>query len=114
MLAKGARLTRSGVATVLARGLRFGDHGLGLRVLTGQTSHKRPKFAIVVPAKQVSLAVSRHLIKRRVRSVLHSLTPELPLGLSLIIFCGATTESWSTDQLAREIKQLLVGAKLIQ
>ncbi len=112
MLAKGARLAREEVATVLARGLRFGDSSLSLLALTSQTSRHRPKFAVIVPAKQVPLAVSRHLIKRRVRSVLRALAPELSVGLSLVVFCGATAKNWTVGQLAGKIKPLFAQAKL--
>ena len=113
MLAKQARLMREAVAEVVARGSRYGGPALGLRVLFDRTSAKPARFAIVVPAKQIPLAVTRHQIKRRVRVVLQRLSPELSTGFAIVVFCGRETRDWNLAKFSAEIRQLFIQAKLV-
>lgn len=113
MLAKQARLSREAVAEVLAQGRRYGDQALSARALLDDQASP-PRFAIVVPAKQVALAVTRHQIKRRIRAIFAKLAPELLPGLMLVIFCNKEVKNWSFAELKLKLTELLTKAKLFK
>ncbi|MCC6290664.1 ribonuclease P protein component [Candidatus Nomurabacteria bacterium] len=105
MLARFLRLDRPEIELVVARGRRFGNRDLGLRVL--KVGHSPSRFAIVVPAKEMKQSVDRHLIKRRIRSVIRSLAPRILLGFHIVVFCGSATVNWSFAELKKSFVDLL-------
>lgn len=113
MLPRRQRLTRTEVAEVLTGGRRYGDQALSLRALL-DTQPLPSRFAIVVPAKQVPLAVTRHQIKRRVRAILAKLTPELLPGLMLMVFCNKEVKNWPFAELKLKLTELLTKSKLVK
>lgn len=112
MLARGHRLTRVEVAEVLAQGRRAGDRALGLRFLASN-KNQGVKFAIVVPAREVPLAVKRHQLKRRIRAILAKLVSTLKPGSQIIIFCGHEVSKHTFLDLSLKLKELLNSARLI-
>ena len=105
MLTRFLRLERPEIELVVANGRRFGSRDLGLRVLKVGDSPSR--FAVVVPAKEVKQSVDRHLIKRRIRSTIQSLSPSILPGFHIIVFCGSATANWSFSELKKSFADLL-------
>lgn len=105
MLARSLRLNRSEIELVVANGRRFGNRDLGLRVL--KVGHSPSRFSIVISAKEVRQSVDRHLIKRRIRSIIQSLSSTVLFGFHIVVFCGSATMNWKPVELKERFVDLL-------
>lgn len=110
MLARANRVTRpADFRSTLRRGRRLGTSGAILHVLDRDTDESR--FGFIV-AKTVGNAVTRNLVRRRLRAVSRDILPTLSGGKDIVMRAlpGCDQVPWVTlhaeiaDSLSRSVK----------
>ncbi|MES2093379.1 MAG: ribonuclease P protein component [Actinomycetota bacterium] len=93
------RLVRRGQRSATPHTLVYRAEGDGSRP---------PRFGFIVP-KSVGKAVSRNLVRRRLKALTYALMPALPAGTEIVIRAlpGAAQAGW--DTLRSEVSGVLVG-----
>lgn len=98
MFPRRERLSRAVFPTALSTGRRFSSQNLS--VIFPKESKG---YAVIVSKKTARLAVTRHLIKRRVLAALRT----LPLPPSLIIFPKSSVSGMQYQDVKLELANLL-------
>jgi len=70
-------------------------------------------IGISIGLKVSKRAVIRNRIKRRIRSAMQQLLPELSLGWQIVIVVKPSATQCGYEQFLQELKQLLVSAEVI-
>lgn len=118
-LPKANRLKhRKDFQTVYQKGIRYSSPHLTLLVYseTENSSLLQPdatRIGISISQKVSKKAVIRNRIKRQIRAVFIELLPFLSSGWKLIVVVRPTALECNYEHFLRELKQLLVKAKII-
>lgn len=72
------------------------------------------QLAVVVSKKVSRKAVQRNRVKRRIRSALHSLLPQIQPGYWIVISARGPILTATWDQICQEISRLLGKARLLR
>lgn len=105
---------------VIANGKRV--YGKGMRMIVymqplqteGYLSNSlQSRFAIVVH-KNYGNAVERNRIKRKIRSILVTLMPQIRQGFAVIIFPDTTCKAMEYDHLVTSVKQVLLKSGVLK
>lgn len=107
MLASSSRLGREEVARVVRDGYRVSGRGLAARFLP-DVGHPQARFALVVPAKQLPLAVARHQLKRRLRAAIRAWqSGSSPLrSMLVVVFADRLAATWDYQGLKTALAKL--------
>lgn len=73
---------------------------------------KQSIFSVVVSGKVAKRAVVRNKIRRRAYSIIRAALPNMVGGKKVIIFARAGAHNLSYPETAKEIKELLIAARL--
>ena len=108
MLATANRLVRADdYRRLVRRGRRSTTRHTVVYLASGDASQP-PRFGFIVP-KAVGTAVSRNLVRRRLKALGYGLIPALPAGTEIVIRAlpGAAQAGW--DTLRSEVSGVLSG-----
>ena len=95
-------------------GTRLSSPHLILRALAEQKKPSLPpRLGISVSQKVSKKAVVRNRIKRQIRSAFRQLLPCLSPGWKMVVVVKSTAVECKYEHYLRELKQLLVKAKII-
>ncbi|MCW6037411.1 ribonuclease P protein component [Spirulina subsalsa FACHB-351] len=106
---------------VYERGKAYRGRYLVLKVLSvpppiwqGKPPLPLPTLIGIAVGKKVSKkAVRRNRIKRQIRAILQPLLPRLSPGLKLIVIVKPSGNQCEYEHFLRELKELLLGAKVL-
>ena len=114
-LHKANRLTeRQHFKQVYQYGIRLSTPHLILRALTEQKEPSLPpRLGISISQKVSKKAVVRNRIKRQLHGAFRQLLPLLSPGWKLVVVVKTTAVECKYEHFLRELKQLLVKAKII-
>jgi ribonuclease P protein component len=71
------------------------------------------RFGIAVSQKVSKKAVTRNLLKRRIKAVLRLLLPQIANGWSIVIGVRPSAQGCEYVEILRELKQLLTAAEVL-
>jgi ribonuclease P protein component len=71
------------------------------------------RFGIAVSQKVSKKAVTRNLLKRRIKAVLRLLLPQIASGWSVVIGVRPSAQGCEYVEILRELKQLLTAAEVL-
>jgi ribonuclease P protein component len=118
-LPQGNRLKRrQDFQAVYQQGDRYSSPHLILRALppsqATEPSQRSPcQLGISISQKVSKKAVTRNLIKRRIRAAFRELLPHLSPGWKLVIVVRSQAVECNYEHFLRELKQLFVKAEII-
>jgi ribonuclease P protein component len=100
---------------VYKRGKRYSDSHLILIGLNEADAENPPetKFGISISLKVSKKAVIRNRLKRQLRGVIRTLMGEITPGWRVIIIVKPSAIECKYEHFLRELKQLLIKAKII-
>jgi len=102
MLPRKYRASRISIEDVIKNGTIVSADFIYAKISRGVT--KNTNFAVVVPKKTEKTSVGRHLIKRRVNSVIENYIENLPdLGKTIVFFVKKTEKQPSFKDIKSEI-----------
>lgn len=84
------------------------------RSLNETNFNKPAKLAIIVSKKVSPLSVTRHLIKRRISTVLEKIWPSIPDNLDIIIQAQRDLSQLSFPDLDKKLIDLLKTAQILK
>lgn len=77
-------------------------------IFSEKNSIVEPRFAVIVPAKKVSLAVDRNATKRIVRAALAKCVGKNTLiAVDIVVYCKRSLAGKSVEKIAQEIQKAL-------
>jgi ribonuclease P protein component len=71
------------------------------------------RFGIAVSQKVSKKAVTRNLLKRRIKAALRLLLPQIASGWSVVIGVRPSAQGCEYVEILRELKQLLTAAEVL-
>jgi ribonuclease P protein component len=95
---------------IARRGVRGRSGPVSLRVLAGQPGQQGQARAAVVVPKAVGGAVTRNLVKRRIRHLLAPKLATLPAGTTVVVRADGPGAVASSDELAVYLSRAFDGA----
>ncbi|MDJ0688530.1 MAG: ribonuclease P protein component [Xenococcaceae cyanobacterium MO_188.B32] len=103
---------------VYSQGLRQNSRHLVLRALLTSKLEKQfwqepTRLGISISQKVSKKAVVRNRIKRQIRAAFRELLPIIPPGWKIVIVVRARAVECKYEHFLRELKQLLIEAKII-
>ena len=112
MLPQKLRVKKQDFPRIMKEGLVFYSNHLLVRVFM-LSLPKFPQFSVVVSSKTAKTSVERHFIKRQIGSLIEKYIKEIPPSQT-IIFCKKTFSRTERDIIDKELKILLINAKLLK
>jgi ribonuclease P protein component len=116
MLPVKYRIKKEFLPTVLKQNKAFSSPKINLRVHFRSASelnfNKQSRLAVIVSKKVAPLAITRHLIKRRIMAVLEKVWLTIPDNLDIIIQIKEDVSKLDFSDLEKEVLVLLKTAKI--
>ena len=98
---------------VYQHGIRHSSEHLNLRGLLEKESENVPRFGISISKKVSKKAVIRNRIKRQIRSAIREILPKIAPGWRIVVGVKPGATECKYEHFLRELKELLVKAKII-
>lgn len=111
MLKKIYRITKKKeFDLVFSQGKSRQTEELGVKLLTNNLTFNR--FGVIISNKVSKLAVTRNLVKRRLRAILSSLSPNLKIGYDIVVVTRAGVVKLSSQEMCDRLITLFKSAKI--
>ncbi|MDD2935226.1 MAG: ribonuclease P protein component [Candidatus Pacebacteria bacterium] len=105
MLNKKNRLTKEEFDIVFKNGFSKSSEYFHIKILETKNSDK--KFGVAVSKKIIKGAIKRHLLKRRVYSIIRNSLENIPNGVFIIFFLKKEGSSINFKETEKDIKNII-------